>query len=79
MPATTILYPDGTAARVGDVVREHGETLTVEDIVTESRLAEFGVDAPGLMLIGLPYGRLFLSVSDFEDEDGGLVFVSRQA
>lgn len=78
MPLDTIRYPDGTEVRIGDVVRHHGDTLTVEDIVTEARLAEFRVDAPGLMLVGLPFGRLFLPVDFFEDEDGSLVFVARQ-
>lgn len=79
MPPNSVLYRDGTEARVGDVVQDHGNTLTVEDVVTASRLADFGVDAPGLMLVGPPWGRLFVSVDDFEDEDGGLVFVARQA
>ncbi len=79
MPSNVIRYSDGTDARVGDIVRKHDDTLKVEYVVTESRVAEFGVDAPGLMLVGLPYGRLFVSVDQFEDEDGGLIFVARQA
>ena len=78
MPADTVRYLDGTEAHVGDVVSEHGDLLAVEAVVTARRVAEFGVSAPGVMLVGLPYGRLFLSVNDFEDEDGGLVFVARQ-
>lgn len=74
-----ICYPDGTEARVGDMVRYFEETMTVEDVVTESRLREFAVRAPGLMLVGSPFGRLFLSVGEFEDEDGSLAFVSRKA
>jgi hypothetical protein len=77
MPDDIICYFDGTEARIGDVVCDHGDTLTVEDVVTPSCLAKFGVQTPGLMLVGLPWGRLFRSINDFEDEDGGLVFVAR--
>ena len=63
-------------ARAGDIVTYHGERSTVEVVIVDELLTEWGVDEPGLMLQNASFGRVFVSAFDF-DED--FAYVSRGA
>ena len=72
-----VCYPDGSEARIGDVLQLRGERSTVEDVITERNFAQWGLDRRGVMLLNASFGRIFIRSSDFEDEE--VVFVSRGA
>lgn len=76
MPHSHITYPEGSQAQAGDVVTYHGERSTVEVVIVDELLPEWGVDEPGLMLQNASFGRVFIPASGF-DED--FAYVSRGA
>ncbi len=76
MPHSHISYPEGLQARAGDIVTYHGERSTVEVVIVDQLITEWGVEEPGLMLRNASFGRVFVPESGF-DED--FAYVSREA
>jgi hypothetical protein len=76
MPHSPLAYPSGPEARAGDVVTYHGERSTVELVVVDELVAEWGVEESGVLLQNASFGRVFIPASGF-DED--FVYVSRGA
>jgi hypothetical protein len=76
MPHSSLPYPSGTQSRAGDVVTYHGERSTVELVIVDELVAEWGVEEPGVLLQNASFGRVFIPASGF-DED--FTYVSRGA
>jgi hypothetical protein len=63
-------YPNGVEVKVGDNVRfeRGGATGTVESII-DTNISDWSVDEPGVMLLSAPFGRVFIPVSMFVNEE----------
>ena len=75
MPQTHITYPEGPQARAGDVVTYFGERSTVEVVIVDDLIAQWGVEEPGLMLQNANFGRVFVAASGLNE---AFVYVSRE-
>jgi hypothetical protein len=71
-----IQYVDGQEACVGDkVLIDNGERIgIVDDVIdNDSKLREWGVEQPGLMIKSDYYGLLFRPVDCLEDDEISLI------